>query len=40
MVLQYLTGKENHYRRVQGVLGVCFNILQDKKIIIDAFRVY
>ena len=40
MVLQYLTGKEDHYRCVKGVLGWCFNISQGKKIIIDACRVY
>ena len=40
MVLQYLTGKEDHYSGVQGVLGWCINISQGKKIIIDAFRVY
>ena len=40
MVLQYLTGKENHLRLVSGVLGQCFNISQGKKIIIDMFRVY
>ena len=40
IVLQYLTGKEDHYRCVEGVLGWCFNISQVKKIIIDACRVY
>ena len=40
MVLQYLTGNEDHYRCVKDVLGWCFNISQGKKIIIDAFRVY
>ena len=38
MVLQYLTGKEDHYRCMYGVLGLCFNISQGKRIIIDAFR--
>ena len=27
-------------RRVKGVLGLCFNISQGKKIIIDALRLY
>ena len=36
MVLQYLTGKEDHYRCEKGVSGLCFNISQGKKIIIDA----
>ena len=40
MVLQYLTGYEDHERCVKGVLGWCFNISQGKKIIIDACRVY
>ena len=40
ILLQYLTGKEDHYRRVKGVLGWCFNISQGKKIIIDACMVY
>ena len=40
MVLQYLTGKENHYGCVHGVLAWCFNISQDKKTILNAFRVY
>ena len=40
MVLQYLTGFEDHYRCVKVVLGWCFNISQDKKIIIDACRMY
>ena len=40
MVLQYLTGKEYHYKCVYGVLAWCFNISHSKKIIIDAFRVY
>ena len=30
----------NHYRCVKGVLGWCFNISQNKMIIIDAVRVY
>ena len=40
IVLQYLIGKGEHYRNVQGVEGWCFNISQGKKIIIDTFRVY
>ena len=40
IVLKYLTGYEDYYRRVESVLGWCSNILQGKKIIIDAFRVY
>ena len=40
MVLQYLTGSEDHYRRVEGVLGWGFNISQGTKIIIDACMVY
>ena len=40
MVLQYLTGYEDNYRRVKGVLGWCFNISQVKKIIIDACMMY
>ena len=40
MVFQYLTGYENHCKCVKGVLGWCFNIPQEKKIIIDACRVY
>ena len=40
MVLQYLTGKEDHYTCVYDVFAWCFNISQGKKIIIDAFRVY
>ena len=40
MVLQYLTGLEDHYRCINGVLGWCFNILKGKKIIIDVCRVY
>ena len=40
MVLQYLTGNEDHYRDVKGVFAWCFNISQGKMIIIDAFRVY
>ena len=40
MVLQYPTGKEDHNRRIKGVLGWCFNISQGNKIIIGAFRVY
>ena len=40
ILLQYLTGKEDHYSCVQGVLGLCFIISQGKKIIIDACRVY
>ena len=39
MVLQYLTGYEDHYRFVKGVSGKCFNISHSKKIIIDALRV-
>ena len=39
-VLQYLTGDEDHYICVKGVLGWCFNISQIKKIIIGALRVY
>ena len=39
MVLQYLKGNENHCRCVLGVLALCFNISQGKKIIIEAFRV-
>ena len=40
MVLQYLTGYEDQYRCVNGVLAWCFNISHDKKIILNAFRVY
>ena len=40
MVLQYLTGQEDHYRRVEGVLGYCFNISRGKKIIIHTCMVY
>ena len=40
MVLQYLTGKEDHYRCVKGVLGWCFNIPQEKKIIKHTCMVY
>ena len=40
MVLQYLTGSDDHYRYVKGVLGWCFNISQGKMIIIDKFRAY
>ena len=40
MILQYLTGKEEHYRCVYGVFAWCFNISQGKKIIIDACMVY
>ena len=39
MVLQYLTGYEDHYRCVKGVFAWCFNISQSKKIIIGTFRV-
>ena len=39
LVLQYLTGKEDHYRYVKGVFALCFNISQGK-VMIDAFRVY
>ena len=40
MVLQYLTGYEDHYRCVKGVFARCFNISQGKKIILDACMVY
>ena len=40
MVLQYLTGYEDHYRCVLGVFAWCFNISQGKMIIIDACMVY
>ena len=40
MVLQYLTGCEDHYGFVYGELGWCFNISQGKKIIIDTLRAY
>ena len=40
MVLQYFTGKEDHYRCVKSVLGWCYNISQGRKIIINTSRVY
>ena len=39
MVLQYLTGLEDHLRCVYGVFAWCFSMSHGKKIIIDAFRV-
>ena len=39
-MLQYLTGNEDRYRCVEGVLGWCFDISQGKKIIINACMVY
>ena len=40
MVLQYLTGYDDNYKCVQGVLGWCFNIANGNMTIIDAFRGY
>ena len=40
MMLQYRTGYQDHDRCVYGVFAWCFNISQDKKIIIDACMVY